>query len=84
MCRGREATGNSVFRGLQVAYIARMWGVEDWTGTKVATRRVLCGTLQSLDLILRVKGDYERLLNLRMVYASEAPSGSNVEKGSWR
>lgn len=38
----QRATGNSVFWGLQVAYVARMWGVEDWTGTKVAKHEGFC------------------------------------------
>lgn len=40
--RQRGRRNHSVFRGLQVAYIARIWGVEDWTGTKVAKHKGLC------------------------------------------
>lgn len=38
----RPEETHSVFRGLQVAYVARMWGVEERTGTKVAKHKGLC------------------------------------------
>lgn len=82
-CAKAERPEETMFGELQVAYVAGTWDVEDWTSsTKGAKRRGLCGMLLSLDLILRVKGDYERLLDLRMIYLLKAPLHSSVERGS--
>lgn len=81
-CAKAERPEKTMFGELQVAYVAGTWDVEDWTSAKGAKRRALCGMLLSLDLILRVKGDYERLLDLRMIYLLKAPLRSSVERRS--